>query len=122
MAAGAVIGAGVVIACSDDSPGRADAATCDCPAAEAPLANRIVSRTSTGNIAPGNTGVASVFCPAGATILSGGCSLANGDPRTVLQEAKVTHAGTPAYACTWYSGAAAAVTGTAEVICSMPAQ
>lgn len=124
LAAGAIIGVVAVVACSDDAPGNADAATCDCPAAEPPLPGRIVSRTATGNIAPGSVGAASVQCPAGGVILGGGCSLLNADSRTVLQESKVLRSGGGAagFVCTWYSGAAAADTGTAEAICLMPAQ
>ena len=41
LAAGVGVGIALVLSCGDDSPGDADAAVCDCPAAEAPLAGRV---------------------------------------------------------------------------------
>ena len=74
---GITIGIGLVLSCSDDSPTRADAASCECPASEPPLAGRIVSVTSmatgagSADVGPGAS------CPDGAVLLSGGCFVAN---------------------------------------------
>ena len=72
---GAVSAAALVIACSDDSPGDADAAACDCPAAEKPItASRLVRMDGIDieTVSVGG-GAASVICPAGGVVITGGC-------------------------------------------------
>lgn len=121
---GVVLGAGLVIACSDDSPGDADAAVCDCPAAEPPLAGRIVAVKTQGEIAANSGGAVGAQCAPGATILGGGCSMMTPDNRVVLREARIdrTVPAQPTYVCEWASPGAPANTGFAEAICLMPAQ
>lgn len=124
LALGAVIGAGVVVACSDDSPGNADAATCDCPAAEPPLAGRIVRVTATAEIAPNGFGTQGVSCAAGSTLLGGSCRLmdGNGNGNVYLNEAGIINLGGQGYQCEWHSMSLIAATGIATAICLMPAQ
>lgn len=125
LAAGAALGAALIVACSDDSPHDADAAVCDCPAAEPPLAGRIVSmKSSPVTIAPNGAGQAGAGCPAGATILGGGCGLSTADTGLSLIVAEINR-GTPtnpAYLCAWVSTSPTERTGTAEAICLVPAQ
>jgi hypothetical protein len=72
FAGGAFFGFALLLSCDDDSPSDADAASCNCPPAEAPLLGRTqefeVSTTlPPANMAPtfGKEG-GSVDCPAGS--------------------------------------------------------
>lgn len=121
---GVVVAVGFLIACSDDAPSDADAAVCDCPAAEPPLTGRIVTMSRDIAITAGTADGGSASCPAGATVLGGGCGLMIPDDRIVLSVAKPARSGdTQGYVCTW-SGlqATANNTGTVEAICLVPAQ
>lgn len=125
VCAGAVAGISLVIACSDDSPPQADAATCDCPAAEAPLAGRIVTVTTTGRVPPpdppaedGRESVAA-SCPQGATLLSGGCD-AVGAPLSLLEVSFPTDNGS--WVCGWKNTDTIPITTKAIAKCLVPAQ
>jgi hypothetical protein len=123
LALGAVGGIALVVACSDDSPTDADAAVCDCPAAEPPLTGRIVAVRQSNPIVPGSGGGAAVACPAGSTILGGACEVETPDARVLLMESRFFRTGNPQYVCQWSAlDATAANTGTAEAICLTPAQ
>lgn len=125
MFAGAVVGVVLVIACSDDSPPRVDAATCDCPAAEAPLAGRITTVTTTRQIQPPNPpaedGRESVgaSCPQGAILLSGGCE-APGGPMMLLEVSFPTDIGS--WVCGWKNTDTIPITTKAIAKCLVPAQ
>lgn len=119
---GAVLGVGMIMACSDDSPGDADAATCDCPPAEPPLAGRIARTRVTTTIDPNAVGVQSSSCPAGGTILGGSCRMMEGNRNIALTEAGIVNGGGQGYECHWSSTSASAGTGIVEAICLMPAQ
>lgn len=122
LAVGVVGGVALVVACSDDSPIDADAAVCDCPVAEPPLAGRIVSVRASGAITAGSAGGAAAACPAGATILGGACEVETPDARILLREARINRSGNPQYVCLWNAeGATVANSGTAEAICLTPA-
>lgn len=72
--ASAAAGALVVVACSDDSPGDADAAVCDCPAAEPPITAARIHRVDGTVVAAVNTiSSPGAECPAGEILLSGSC-------------------------------------------------
>lgn len=123
LAVGAVGGIALIVACSDDSPTDADAAVCDCPAAEPPLAGRIISVRVTGPISAGSTGGAAAACPAGSTILGGACEVETSDAKILLRESRIVRSGNPQYVCLWNSeSATVANNGTAEAICLTPAQ
>lgn len=121
---GAVASLTLVIACSDDSPGDVDAAVCDCPAAEPPLAGRITAVTDTNPITAGLTGATSVLCPVGATVLGGACDVMTDDPLIQVQEsAFVRGAQQQGYRCNWSAlDATVNNTGKVEAICLVPAQ
>jgi|JI10StandDraft_1071094.scaffolds.fasta_scaffold218970_1 hypothetical protein len=122
-ASGAVLSLTLVLACSDDSPGDADAAVCDCPAAEPPLAGRIVSFTASNAIAAGSVGVASVGCPVGGTVLGGACDVMTDDPNIQVQETQYLRGSQDGYLCRWSAlNATVNNTGTVEVTCLVPAQ
>ena len=84
-------GALIVVACSDDSPVDADAAVCDCPAAEPPITPARLHRVQTSAIA-GTNAVASpsATCPPGELLLSGSCYL---DVDNTAREVTITFAG-----------------------------
>ena len=84
FAVGAAFGVGFVLSCSDDSPRRTDAATCDCPASEPPLAGRFVTASSQTTIPPSMESGAEVSCPAGSQFITGSCTTAMfNDPKVV---------------------------------------
>ncbi|MBP8807283.1 MAG: hypothetical protein KBG48_28375 [Kofleriaceae bacterium] len=121
---GIAVAVAFMIACSDDSPSDADAAVCDCPAAEPPLAGRIVSVQNQTSINPGTGGGGTAVCPTGATLLGGGCGLMTPDDRVRLTVATPSRSGEfIGYQCRW-SGqdVLTANTGTMEAICLVPAQ
>lgn len=123
LVVGVVGGVALVVACSDDSPTDADAAVCDCPAAEPPLAGRIVTVRVSEPITAGSSGVASAACPSGSTILGGACEVATLDGNILLMETRFFRTGNPQYVCQWSAlNATVANTGTAEAICLTPAQ
>lgn len=123
MAASFTAGILFVVACSDDSPGDADAAACDCPAAEPPLVGRIVPVTVIRSIPANGSDSVVAVCPSGATILGGGCRHENLGGMT-LEEAGPDYVNPtqPSYWCRWRSTAPQASMATAEAICLVPAQ
>jgi hypothetical protein len=75
FALGLVVGVGVIVACSDDSPPDVDAGgTCECPDAEAPLADRLVRRTQMETIAAMDEGGLSADCADFEIVINGSCS------------------------------------------------
>lgn len=128
---GAFLGAGIVVACGDDSPADVDAQdaspTCDCPSAEPPLAGRItiddvfvVEVPLPANDSAGN----GVTCPAGKTLLSGSCRLQTADPEVTLSEAGFNDAtpGLISWDCAWNNPTPRANTGIVRVMCLSPAE
>lgn len=73
--ASALAGAVAVVACSDDSPHDADAAVCDCPAAEPPITSTRLHRVDGAVMQATANGVSQAFanCPAGEIAVSGSC-------------------------------------------------
>jgi hypothetical protein len=122
-ACGLLAGVVLVVSCSDDSPADADAAVCDCPAAEPPLNGRIVFVRASNPIQPGTGGFQGASCPVGATILGGACEVMNPDRAIQVSSSRVDRTASHAYVCEWSArDAAVANTGTAEAICLVPAQ
>ena len=71
---GTVFGIGFVLSCGENSPQRSDAATCDCPASEPPIAGRVVAKASPPvTIGPGESDLAGVGCDSGTQLISGAC-------------------------------------------------
>lgn len=122
--AGIAVGATLVIACSDDSPSDADAAACDCPAAEPPITGRVMSVTSPTAIGANTSGSQVAQCPAGAILLGGGCRLDLGvdDPQILISVAAPSTAIPNAFACQWVSTSSQTRTAVAEARCLVPAQ
>lgn len=119
--ASALAGAVLVIACSDDSPGDADAAVCDCPAAEPPLPGRIQWTTKQVTVPAMNSVADIANCPAGAKLLGGGCGSSSVPGGIIVGSAEPTDGGSlQGFACAWTSTRADAVTMTATAICLVP--
>lgn len=124
--AGAVCATGLILACSDDSPGNADAAACECPAAEPPLAGRIVTTRGT-NVTITQSGGAQALatCPAGSTLLSGSCHVVEdggGMTTARLLDSGPGDIDPTVWGCNWRNGPEFTATAHAEVRCLMPAQ
>jgi hypothetical protein len=124
LLAGAALGIAIVVACGDDSPTDADAAMCDCPAAEPPLAGRItiapnatVALSAQSNVTWGRG------CDEGEILLGGSCLLETQDPEITLSESGVqTLPGLPpAWRCVWNNPTARDNVGEVRVICLAPA-
>jgi hypothetical protein len=106
-------------ACSNDAPGGVDANACTCPAAEPPLAERIVRLPSSSEIEPMGIGVAGRSCPTGAIVLGGSCRLRSPLRGIYLLDSGVSD-GAPGWVCIWESNSGLPATGLAEVICLLP--
>lgn len=127
LVVGLIAGVVLVVACGDDTTpaDAADAATCDCPAAEPPLAGRITAVRSDGTVLANGAGGAVARCPAGAIALGGACEALVQDVNVVLLSSRFdrTTPSTPGYRCDWGSiGSTQDRVVTAEVTCLMPAQ
>lgn len=125
LLAGAVAAAVLIVACSDDSPPDADAAVCDCPAAEAPLAGRIMRVRGLDSDLPANSfTIATASCPTGAILLSGWCQIVN-MAGTPPQAAIVASGSSPSEAntwqCNWNNYNIGSGITHAEAVCLMPA-
>lgn len=113
----------LVLACGDDNVGDVDAqATCDCPATEPPVAGRIVVETAMVPLPAGDSPGAVANCPAGSTLLSGGCRLQDGNAAITLNYSYGRIESTEAWTCRWRNDTANDNTGIVEAYCLMPAE
>lgn len=120
---GAVLATALVLACSDDSPPSADAAVCDCPAAEPPINDRVTTTRGTSVPAPGpGTGLAIAMCPAGAKLLSGGCFVDEPTVNDITMRGFGKMDGQEGYECRWLNNHSQAQMVHAEATCLVPAQ
>ena len=120
--AGAALATTLVLACSDDPPGDADAAVCDCPAAEAPVPARIATaRGIDFTLSAGGGGGAVAPCPTGAKLLSGGCFVDNGGvPAAVELYEFGKETDQEIWNCRWRSQDAQPITVYAQATCLVP--
>jgi hypothetical protein len=112
-----------ILSCGDDSPSQVDAATCDCPAAEPPIAGRIMVVDQVQTIAANNRGGQSAKCPEGALRLSGSCTTATINPGrdvTLEQSGFYDASDHVAWNCLFKNNEAAPVTIKASVTCLLP--
>jgi hypothetical protein len=126
LATGVAFGVAAVLSCSDNSPRHSDAATCDCPASEPPLAGRIISRDSIATMGPVNgvdngEGITSVGCPQGAQLLSGGCSTTSQSASDVLLRESGYVNDAVGWRCTFHNNTTSPIEFKASVICLTPA-
>jgi hypothetical protein len=115
---GLLAGVVLVVSCGDDSPGRVDAATCNC---EAPIAGRIVIVNQT-QVIPGNArGGQGGGCPTGAILLSGSCTTETINPlRDVTLEQSGFYEQEDGWNCEFKNNEATPVTIKVSVRCLMP--
>ncbi len=118
---GMLTGVVLVLSCGDDSPGNADAAACDCPAAEAPIAGRLVRVSDTQVINPGSTSAEGAGCPEGGLLISGMCT---NDPITSGADLTLQQSGASdnlqSWTCWFKNNSLSPVTVKATAICLMP--
>jgi len=123
LVAGMLAGTILVLSCGDDSPGSADAAMCDCPATEPPIAGRIMVVDQTRVIGPNSRGGQGAECPAGALRLAGSCTTATGNPdRDVTLEQAGFYNATDqrSWNCFFKNNEATDVPIKASVVCLIP--
>jgi hypothetical protein len=100
----------------------ADAATCNCPAAEPPIADRIVEAVAKGTI-PANSmhnGVGAA-CPSSAltpVVINGSCVA--GSPIGRYLALETSESGPNDWDCIWTNTSNADITVTVKVHCLMP--
>lgn len=119
--AGVLAGVVLVMSCSDDSPGKVDAGACDCPAAEPPIAGRVVIVDTTRVAAANSLEGTEAVCPQGARLLSGSCTTATVNPfRDVTLQQSGFYTTEQSWTCKFKNNEATPVTIKASVICLMP--
>lgn len=124
LAAGMVAGAFFVLSCGDDSPGNADAAMCDCTAAEPSIRGRIMVVSQIQTIPANDRGGQGAECPQGALRLSGSCTTQDVNPvRDVTLEQAGFHSADNlrSWSCDFRNNEATPVTIKASVVCLLPA-
>jgi hypothetical protein len=119
LAAGAALGIGIVVACSDDSPSDADAAVCECPAAEPPLSGRVVLHTTTVPLPPQSNEGDGRVCDAGGMVLTGGCRFELGSQQITLTESGINVNGT-GWSCRWNNPTDTPSQAFVQVACLYP--
>lgn len=122
IVAGTFAGALLVLSCSDDSPGNVDAATCDCPASEPPVAGRIMIVDQTREIPANSRSGQDAVCPQGALRLSGSCTTADVNPvrDVTLEQSGFYGNDLRSWSCNFKNNEAVPVTIKASVVCLMP--
>ena len=134
---GVVAGIVFVLSCGDnltakatadaavDAPTPLDAApVCDCPAAEPPLANRLVLYDVLDVIDSNTEGGANILCPQGARPISGSCTV-DGPLSSLHRNIVVKESGfrdNPlAWRCVYRNNESTSVTFRTAVLCLKPA-
>ena len=120
--AGTAAGIILIVSCSDDAPGSVDAATCNCPAAEPPLAGRIRQVTRSLEIGPNSTGLHSADCELGAQVLGGGCAGPEGIIKDiVIRQTRPSGGNVPGWSCDVRNNEPTPVTMQVMAFCLTPA-
>jgi hypothetical protein len=118
---GVAFGIGFVLSCGDDSPRRLDAATCDCPASEPPLAGRLV--TNAGDVVTIAGGIAQGIdagCSPGQQVLSGSCAVVGASIRNVTLQQSLSDKAQPRWLCQFRNNETTDVQVQATVLCLKP--
>lgn len=129
VVAGMFAGVALVLSCGDNSPNNADAATCDCPAAEPPLASRTMVLSNTRVIEANGRGGTDTGCPEGSLRLEGSCTTDSLNPvrDVTLEQSGFYQEGSGVdprrgWSCWFKNNEATPVTIRVSVVCLMPAQ
>jgi hypothetical protein len=124
LIAGIFAGIGLVLSCGDNSPSNADAAMCDCPAAEPPISGRIMIIDQIQTIGPNARGGQGAGCPQGALRLTGSCTTADLNPNrnVTLEQSGFYNAidDRRGWTCFFRNNEATDVTIKASVVCLLP--
>ncbi len=122
---GAVFGIALVLSCSDDSLSSVDAAACECPASEPPLATRITSTSVQLEIAAMAADGQFALCPTGARVLSGGCRRVGATTVdvTLVEAGPATEpvSETGSWSCRWKNNTTEPVIMNVTALCLAPA-
>lgn len=127
FAGGACFGFALLLSCDDGSPSDADAASCNCPLAEAPLLGRIQEFERSWTLPPANMGptfgkeTGGSECPAGGILLSGGCAAALGAVPSIAIIASYP-GGSNGWGCSWQNLTNDPVPVRGIARCLMPVQ
>ncbi|MBE7452716.1 MAG: hypothetical protein HS111_28705 [Kofleriaceae bacterium] len=108
----------LLLACSDDSPGDADAAACNC---EPPLAGRIVQVERLRTDLSGTLVGAFAECAPSSRLLGGGCEVRGQNAETLVLNQAGINTNPLAYGCEWQNPSSITVeTVRAWAICLNP--
>lgn len=137
LLSGAMAGIAFILSCGDnlsikanadaaiDAPKAPDAApVCDCPAAEPPLANRLVMTSGHGILGPNWWGASGIYCPPGAQPISGSCTI---DGPYSNKDVILTESGFlfdtygAGWRCSFHNNEPTQFTYTVAVLCLKPA-
>lgn len=115
---GAAVTLALVLSCSDDSPGDADAAE-NC---EPPLEGRITRVDDTKTNQSGTLVGATAICASGATLLGGGCEVGGQNDSTLVLNKAGSTLTASGYGCQWQNPMSITVeTVHAWAVCLRPA-
>jgi hypothetical protein len=131
MLSGATAGIAFVISCGDnwhpgadaaDAPNAPDAPVCDCPAAEPPLAGRLVVVEMFEPVDGNSQRSTNLFCPPGARLISGSCTVAEFFPNkdVILKESGFID-NPPGWRCSYGNNEPAQITYRVAALCLKPA-
>ena len=133
VASGAVAGIAFVLSCGDNLSSRVDAAVdapkapdatplCDCPAAEPPLAGRVVVISTDETVDPNAEGSGTATCPVGSQLISGSCTtIYPGDIYDVMLRESGFYLFSPlSWHCGFLNKSSYRVTFRTSVICLKP--
>lgn len=131
---GSISGIAFVLSCGDNLAIKADAAidapkapdaaqTCDCPAAEPPLAGRFVTISNTRDIPANDFLINSAYCPIGSRLISGSCTqdLLNPYRHLTLEQSGFFEAYPNEWVCQFRNHENTPVTIRVTVTCLKPA-
>lgn len=136
LVAGALAGVAFVLSCGDNmkASARADAAidapklpdaapTCDCPAAEPPLAGRFTVVSNTVVIVANGSNGTSAACPVGSQLITGSCTQDLNNPirNLTLQQSGFFENTPREWHCEFRNNEPFSVTIRVSVICLNPA-
>jgi hypothetical protein len=124
---GIAVGVVFLFSCGDNGPApvhAADAGTCDCPAAEPPLAGRILNSQMQFTLLPNSPqqrhGLGCPGGPVSGTVISGGCTAMLGTNIDVILEE--SYPDDQGWNCIWNNTSNTEVTVKVVVRCLMPVQ
>ena len=127
MLFGVFLGIAFVLACGEDSPTPADATpdatTCECPAAEKPIAGRIVVIKNDVTIpAMDNAGESApcLLAGSGSILLSGSCDVPSNSTTVTLTRAGFGETSPNDWTCEWTNSGVAPVAAQVLAKCLVP--